>query len=136
MTTRAEGELNFVKRRDPIASIEVDLDSIPDELFGYEGIVLQALKAMLVRQPTLRTSLYVFESTSVNFGSPCYSVFFGLAGGEKHLPALLSGFKRVEGIKAKASDYIETRRSVCRFHVEDGDVWYPQDVCVWQTCTK
>lgn len=135
MPSLREDELNFVKTRDPIASVEVDLDSIPDELCGYEDTVLKALKAILDQHPKLRASLYVYESVSVNFGQPGYSVFFGFAAGEKHLLTLLSAFKKIEGFKAKISDSIDARQAVCRFHVQDGNVWYPEEECVWQTFT-
>lgn len=136
MTSRREDELNIVKSRDPIPSVEVDLDSIPDELCGYQDIVLSALKKIVTVNPKLHASIYVYESVSVNFGQPGYSVFFGFAGGEKPLLSLVTTFKKIEGVKVRASDFIETRKSVCQFHIEEGEVWYPQEVCVWQTFTK
>ena len=136
MSSRREDELNFVKTRDPIASVEVDLDSIPEELCGYQDIVLAALKAILGQPPKLRATMYVYESVSVNFGQPGYSVFFGFAGGERHLLSLLSAFKKVEGVKAKASDSILARQAVCQFHIEGGEVWFPEEECIWQTFTN
>jgi len=126
-------ELKFVQTSDPLSTVEVDIDSIPERYYGYSSLVTHALESFAAQHPDCRSTFYVYQGQSVNFHSSTFSAFIGVAGNEKDklLDLLLKSFKRVTGVKARLSDAINPASGICEFHIEDGHVWNPADAITW-----
>lgn len=135
MATRPTHQINFVRAKDPIPSVEVDLDAIPEHLHGFGDIVAQALCRAAQANKGLRATIHVYHSGSVNFGSPTASAFFGVAGAKKVLDVLLYAFKAAKVSRVRFSDYIAPAPYTRQYHVEDGEVWEILDAASWQTIT-
>lgn len=131
MIIRSESELNFVKNRTPIPSVEIDLDSIPDGISGYGNLIFDGLSAFAKKNSKLIATIYVQEGSSVNFGTQTWSAFFGISGSERLLHPLLAAFQRVKGMKARFSDYIKPPYESRQFHIQDGLVWQGYEEGSW-----
>lgn len=114
-----------------MATVEIDVDSIPSDHFGYGVFVEQALTGVAERLPTLRATVYVYEGPSINFGNDSHSAFFGVAGDKRVLAALYSVFSSVRGLKARYSDSILASEAICQYHLEDERVWRPLEEGTW-----
>lgn len=130
---KSNTELNFKTSREPLASVEVDLDSIADELCGYGDIVADGLAAWAASNPDATATVYVFDSVSVNFHERTNSAFFGVVGRQAVLDAILAALKGVRGVRARHSDCILARNGIATFHVEGGLVWQAEDNITWVT---
>lgn len=126
-------ELDFVPAHGPMPTVEVDINSIPEEFLGYVDLLTQALQPAVSRSPAIRASLYVYQGQSINFGRPTFSVFIGVAGQAKLLESVLTAFRKVAGVQARYSDYIDPDQAVCELHIQNGCVWQPIDAFIWQT---
>ena len=135
MIEKLAEELSFIQTNSPIPTIEVDLDSIPEDNYGYSSLVVNALESFVAQRSDIRSTLYVYQGSSVNFHTNTFSAFIGVVGNEqiKLLNLLLASFRSVSGIKARYSDSINSSSGVCEFHIEDGHVWSPIDVITWYT---
>lgn len=125
-------DLKFVRSKDPLPTIEVDLDSIPKN-FDYDDIVAGALEEFAHKSPA---TFYVYYS---QFGSTRESnnpVFLGVAGSVKLLSPILTAFKKIPGVRAKYSDSIPPLGGSCKFHIQDGHVWQPLDDETWYSTEK
>ena len=131
MTEKSVSDLKFVRSREPIPTVEIDMDSMPEGFFGYTDLVAQALQPIAAASPKMLATLYVYQGPSSNFGEQTFSAFIGVAGPQKLLNPLLSGFKKISGIKARMSDYIDAATGQCEFHVQDGEIWQPIDMLNW-----
>lgn len=133
MLTKAESELKFVKSRDLLPTVEVDIDCIPKELHGYGDLVANAISTIAAKYPKMRATIYVYQSPSVNFNYPqqTWSAFFGVAGDEKVLDVLHDAFQAVKIKNVRFSDYIDQSVGVKRFHVQGGVVWRPLEDGTW-----
>lgn len=133
MTERLVNTLNFIDSNSLLPTVEVDLDSIPEENFGYEDIVINSLKLFANKNSNLKASIYVYQGESINFHENTFSAFFGVDGKQniKILENILTGFKKIEGVKARFSDYILGSNGFLEFHIEDGTVWHPLDAEIW-----
>lgn len=114
-----------------MATVEIDVGSIPSDHFGYGELVEQALADVAKRWPALRASVYVGEGSSINFGDHGHSAFFGVAGDKRVLAALHGAFSVVRGMKLRYSDAILTSDAICRYHLEDERVWRPLEEGTW-----
>jgi len=128
---KTANELQFVRTSTPMATVEIDVESIPSDHFGYGDPVEQALGDVAERWPTLRASVYVYEGPSTNFGDYSHSAFFGVAGDKRILAALHAVFSDVRGIKVRYSDAILASQAICRYHLEDERVWRPLEEGTW-----
>lgn len=133
MLKRPEYELQFVKPRDPIPTVEIDLDSIPESLFGYSALVASALTTVADKSIKLRVTIYVYQGVSVNFGQQTWSAFFGVAGEKKVLDLLLNAFQAANVVNVRFSNHIESSTAMKEFHVQDGHVWRPLEAGTWYT---
>lgn len=126
MIERSASDLQFVRSREPIPTVEVDLYSFPDgpdDFLCYGDLLVQALQPIASASPKMRASLYVYYGQSVNFHTPTNSAFIGVAGNKKLLEPLLAAFKKISGVKARFSDYIDPSSGRCEFHIQEGRVW-------------
>lgn len=132
MSSRQVSELEFATSREPLATIEVDIDSIPPDYFGYADIVAQSLESFAASDTKPRATVYVLQTDSVNFHEPTYSAFFAIAGQSGGaLERLYAAFKSVQGVKVRYSDHVTPRQGTVQFHVQDGVVWQPEDAVTW-----
>lgn len=136
MLTRPESELQVVFPRQPIPSVEFDLDSLPQTLDGYAELVVAALRPIAAADPKARISIYGYFTDSVNFQAPTQSMFLGVAASEKRtqtvLDALYHALSTVlvpqRGRRlVRHSDYIDPASGILEFHVADGRVWEPYE---------
>lgn len=134
--TRTVAELQFKRTSEPMATVEINLDSIPSDQQGYGQIVQRALSRFAGNSPLLRATVYVYEGPSINFGVPGYSAFFGVAGSKQMLNELHSVFSVTPEIQVRYSDVILASRSLCQYHVEDGKLWLPLEEGVWYNDEK
>lgn len=128
-------ELSFVESSNPLPTVELDLDSLPDNMFGYGDLVPQSLQAFAANNLDVRATIYVFQGQSVNFHKPTFSVFFIVAGKSKQkiLDILFRAFNMIKGVKVKSSDHIPTSMGIREFHIEGGSVWCPIDSVSWSS---
>jgi hypothetical protein len=75
-----ENELQISSSRDPLPTVEIDIDSIPENYHGYGDLVVNALAAAASELPKLRATIYVYQGMSINFHQQTQSAFFGVAG--------------------------------------------------------
>ena len=136
MLERPESELQFVTPRDPILSVEIDIDSIPKKLQGVSDLVTRALSSAADKSIKLRATIYVYQCMSINFYQQTWSAFFGVAGDKKLLDVLLNAFKSAKVGKVRLSDYINPSTATRDFHVQDGHVWRPLEAGTWCTESK
>ena len=123
-------EMKFVKSQDAIPTVEVDIDSIPSSEY-FDDLLFVALKQYAASNPKTTATLYVYESQSTNFHEPTYSAFVGIAGTDKLLPVALNAFRKIEGVRARYSDYIGISQGQPKFQIQEGDVWQPSDALTW-----
>jgi hypothetical protein len=133
MLKRPEGELQFVKSRDRLPSVEVDLDCIPEELHGYGDLIANAITPVAARSSNMRATIYVYHGPSSNFHQKTWSAFFAVAGDKKLLDVLLNAFRGAKLANARFSDYIDPSTATIEFHVQDGHVWCPFESGTWYT---
>ncbi len=131
MLKRPVSELQFVKSRDPLPTVEVDLDSIPEDLHGYGELITKAVTSIAVISQHMRATIYVYQGPSINFHKQTWSAFFGVAGEKKLLDVLLNAFKSVKVVNVRFSDYIDPSTATKDFHVQDGYVWRPFESGTW-----
>lgn len=130
MLERSEKELQIVRPRDLIPTVEVDLDSIHEDLHGYGELVSAAITCVAAKFPKIRSTIYVYQGASVNFHRQTWSAFFGVAGDKRLLNVLLNAFRRAKA-NARLSDYIDPSTATREFHVQDGIVWRPFESGTW-----
>jgi hypothetical protein len=106
MIQKSELELSFVEAKGPLPTVEVDLDSIPADMYGYGDLVAKALQGYLNSSPSTVATVYDHHTQSVNFREPTSSAFLLVAGSDEILARLLYAFKKVPGIRARYSDSI------------------------------
>jgi len=135
MIEKSIEDLNFRSPGNPIPTIEIDLDSIPEELIGYSALVTQALQSIATDAPEMIASIYSYHGPSVNFGRSTWSAFIGVADNTNILTTFLAYFKKA-GVIARYGDYISIQESNCEFHVQNGRVWEPLDAVTWYSETE
>jgi len=133
MLERPESDLQIVTPRDPLPTVEIDIDSIPESLHGYSDLVTRALSSVAEKSIKLRATIYVYQGMSVNFHQQTWSAFFGVAGDKKLLDALLNTFQSAKVANVRLSDYINPSTATRDFHVQDGHVWRPLEADTWYT---
>ncbi len=135
MIEKSVEELNFVHSNNPMPTVEVDIDSIPEQFYGYSDLITQGIKSFVESSPECKATLYIYQGNSVNFHTQTYSAFIGIVGNKKDelLELILKSFQKVSGIQARYSDYITESMGMMQFHIEGGKVWRPSDAMTWET---
>ena len=133
MLKHPESELQIVRSRDPLPTVEVDLDCIPKELNGYGELLTKAMSTIAAKYPKMRATIYVYRGQSINFHQQTWSAFFGVAGNKKLLDVLLNAFQGAKVDNVRFSDYIDPSTATKEFHVQDGYVWRPFESGTWCT---
>ena len=114
-----------------MSTVEIDLDTLPEESFGYAQLVESALAPLAAADPRLCATVYVYQGPSVNFGNYGFSAFFGVAGDRRVLGALYASFSGARGLKARYSDQIQQSQTLREYHIEEGRLWQPEEEHVW-----
>lgn len=114
-----------------MATVEIDLDTLPSESGGYALLVESALTPLASAESELCATIYIYEGPSVNFGNYGYSAFFGVAGDRRVLGALYTSFCSSTGLKVRHSDPISQSQAICQYHLEEGRLWRPDEEHVW-----
>jgi hypothetical protein len=83
-------DLHLRSSKEPLASVEVDLDSIPDERCGYSDIVADGLASWAASNPDETATIYCFDTVSTNFRERTNSTFFGVVGKKSVLDGVLA----------------------------------------------
>lgn len=138
MIEKSINDLEFIDSTSPLPTIEIDIDSIPEEYFGYGDIVGNSLKIFAEKNKKIDASIYVYQGMSVNFHDNTFSAFFGVDSKKniEIIDHLLIEFKKIKEIKARLSDYIMASDSLLEFHVENGTVWRPADAETWYAVSE
>ncbi|HCF0029294.1 MULTISPECIES: hypothetical protein [Pseudomonadaceae] len=131
MIRKTVSELAFVNSGSPLPTVEIDSDSIENAGFSIHHTVMQVLTRLAEQDASLRATLYLYVSTSINFHEPGFSEFLLVAGPKKVLLALGAGFERLPAVKSRFSDYVSTASALRAFHVEGGLVWEQEDANTW-----
>jgi hypothetical protein len=131
LITKSTNELNFTQARDPMLTVEIDLDSLPDSPYGYGQLVESCLAPLAAAKPDLRASIYVSHRPSVSFGNYGSSALFGIAGDSRVLAALFSCFRNAPGLKVGHGDQIIQSEALRQYHIEGGLLWRPDEEHVW-----
>jgi hypothetical protein len=127
---RSISDLKFVQTNNPIPTIEIDLNSIPEGWHGYDDFVAETLQVIASGSPKMRATFYVYVGQSINFGNLTHSAFIGVAKKENLLEPLRNAFVNAN-IKCRFGEYINPSTGICEFHIEDGQVWRPIDAGTW-----
>lgn len=125
-------ELGFVRPLAPMATVEIDLDTLPPGSHGYTALVRDALAPLAGDDDALCATVYVYQSNSHNFVEETRSAFFGVAGDRRALAALYASFRRAPGLRVRHSDYIVESQASRQYHLEDGALWRPHEGHVWK----
>lgn len=133
MTEKLEKDLKIINSENRLPTLEIDLDSIPHEYFGYGDIVGNGLRIFANKNPKINASIYVYQGMSINFHENTFSAFFGVDSKQdiKILEYLLIEFKKIRGVTARLSDYITSSDGFLEFHIEGGIAWRPLDAEIW-----
>ncbi len=131
MIRKTVSELAFVNSGSPLPTVEIDSDSIENAGFSIHHTVMQVLTRLAEQDASLRATLYLYVSTSINFREPGFSEFLLVAGPKKVLLALGAGFERLPAVKSRFSDYVSAASALRTFHVEGGLVWEQEDANTW-----
>lgn len=131
MIKKSVSELSFVNKGSPLPTVEVDSHSVENAGFSIYRTVMQVLTQLAEQDASLRATLYMHASASVNFREQSWSEFLLVAGPNKVLLALGAGFERLPAVKSRFSDYVSSSIALRTFHVEDGLVWEKEDACTW-----
>ncbi|WP_325949156.1 hypothetical protein [Pseudomonas putida] len=73
MIKKSVTELAFVNSKSPLPTVEVDSQSIEDAGFSIYRTVMQVLTQLAEQDASLRATLYMYGTVSVNFREPCWS---------------------------------------------------------------
>lgn len=130
MIRKSVSELAFVNSGSPLPTVEVDSNSMENAGFSIHHTVMQVLTRLAEQDASLRTTLYLYVSASVNFHEPGLSEFLLVAGPKKVLLALGAGFE-LPAVKSRFSDYVSSASALRAFHVEGGLVWEQEDADTW-----
>lgn len=131
MLRKSFSELHFVRPKEAIPTVEVDIDSLPDGHHGCADILRKALYAVVSENPTLVATIYVYVGPSTNFVRPTYSAFIGVAGPKSFLIDAYNAFLPLQGVAVRYSDYIQSSDGRCELHIEEGKVWLSDEPGEW-----
>lgn len=129
MRTTPSDALNILTSSQPVATIEIDRGSIPQNE-SVQSLLCEALAT--IKNHGVAT-LHAYYTPSINFLNELTdSVFVMAMGGERvlrHLHASLSG---ISGLRMRYSDYVPPTRGTPIAHLENGTIWCPLDAISWE----
>lgn len=128
---RASSELNFVKGKDPLPTVEVQIESLEALGLSFPSIVCEALAMFAKKNPKILSTIRLYGSVSTNFHKYGWSEFLAVAGPTKVLQALYDAFSRIPGVECRYSDYLDPKQGRRVFHLEEGRLWEIEDALTW-----
>ena len=131
MIRKPVNELHFVHAREPLSTVEIDIDTLPEGMHGYGQLVEAALAPLAAAEPGLRATVYVYHAPSVSFGNYGYSAYFAAAGDRRVPAALYAVFHGTPGLRVRQGDQIDPAQALRQYHLEDGRLWSPDEEYVW-----
>ena len=136
MITRSKDELKFRRSTRPLATVEVDIESLEAAGKVFPDTLYESLKLFAESDEKCRASIYLYATESCNFMSRkvnlTYSIFIGVAGGGRRVyNVLYKSFSSIKGVNVKFSDSINPNKSILEYHIENGLVWRPLDALEW-----
>lgn len=124
-------QLNFLRPRESIPTVEVDIDSLPDGNGGCAELLRSALSSLAARNPKLVGTIYIMVGGSVSFGSRTVSAFIGVAGPKRLLPAVFDALQRLGSVRVRYGEEIDQADGRLEVHIQDGLVWLCEDDATW-----
>ncbi len=128
---RASRELNFVNSKDPLPTVEVQIESLEALGLSFPTIVCEALAKFAKKNPKVRSTIRLIGRVSTNFHKYGWSEFLAVAGPVKVLQALYDVFSRIPSVECRYSDYIDPKQGRRVFHLEEGKLWEIEDAMTW-----
>lgn len=135
MIKRLISELHFIKSRDPLPTVEIQVESLEGKGLFIGKIASSALTRFAASNPTSKATIYMYGTMSVNFHEQGWSEFLIVAGDKKALKVLGNAFSSLPTVKSRYSDYIAPSEGIKTFHVEDGLLWEPEDAATWYSAS-
>jgi len=124
-------QLNFLRPRGSIPTVEVDIDSLPDGNRGCAEILRSALSGLAARNPKLVGTIYIMVGGSVSFGLRTVSAFIGVAGPKQLLPAVFDALQQLGSVRVRYGEEIHQTDGRLEVHIQDGLAWQCEDDATW-----
>ena len=131
MLKKSSNELQIARPAEPVATVEVDIDSLPEGHHGCAEIIREALTRFVSAHPTMMATCYIGVRPSTTFLRPTYSAFIGIAGPGVFLQEVLRTFSSIAGVDARRGDDMLARDGRCELHVQDGRFWQSDEPGSW-----
>lgn len=127
-----ESELHFKHSKTPLATVEVDVDSLEAQGKTFPDVIYDSLVEYAENDcDDAVFSVYTYFTQSVTFHEPTNSFFVGVVGQKEFLNSLLRSFKSIPRVRARFSDSIDPNQSILEYHVENGYVWRGYEPGTW-----
>ena len=136
MVNRSISELHFIKGRDPLPTVEIQMESLDNQGLNLNQIISSALTRFAAKNATSKATIYMYGTVSVNFHKEGWSEFLIVAGDKKVLKVLESTFLVLPKVESRYSDHIAPSEGIRAFHVEDGLLWEPKDAATWYSASQ
>ena len=138
MITRRSDELKFRRSTKPLATVEVDIESLEAAGKVFPDTLYESLTLFAQSDKECRASIYTYLIESCNFfsrkGERTYSGFIGVVGAYRRvLDVVYESFRSIKGVNVKFSDSINPNESILEYHIENGRVWRLLDALEWWT---
>lgn len=130
MFTKSFADLHFVRTKEPIPTVEIDLDTLPKQCHRCADVLQKSL-ALLAKNFDMVATIYIYVGPSVNFHKHTWSAFIGVAGPKSILKNVFEAFSLLGGVSVRYSDDIQSSEGRCDVHIEDGKVWLTDDSVTW-----
>jgi hypothetical protein len=131
MLRKSVRELNFVRSKDPLPTIEIQADSVDEQGLNFGEVVSEALSNFAKHNQSGVATIYSYGTMSSNFHEDSWSEFLIVAGSAKVLKALGAAFAHHPNVKSRYSDYISPSDGRATYHLEGGRLWEVEDAITW-----
>ena len=128
---RASSDLNFVKSKCSLPTVEIQIESLETKKLSFPKIVCEALANFAKKNPKIHSTIWLYGTVSTNFHKYGWSEFLAVAGPINVLEALFEAFNSIPGVECRYSDYIDPKQGRRVFHVEEGRLWEIEDARSW-----
>ncbi|GAC1607838.1 MAG: hypothetical protein NVS3B3_11400 [Aquirhabdus sp.] len=136
MIKRSISDLHFVNGREPLPTVEIQMESLEKQGLQFDQIIASTLTRFAAENITSKATVYLYGTYSVNFHEQSWSEFLIVAGDKKVLPVLEYAFSVIPGVKSKSSESIVPSTGVKFFHIEGGLLWEPEDASTWYATSQ
>ncbi|MDO8268116.1 MAG: hypothetical protein Q7T32_09845 [Moraxellaceae bacterium] len=133
MLRKKSSELQFVKSREPLPSVEVNrdvLDAREPEISSY-AVAQSVLARFAEEHPSITSTVYTYEALSANFHGQSWSEFLIVAGPQSVLEALHSAYATLGDVPVRFSESIPSSSGIRSYHIQEGRLWEEEEQGVW-----